>query len=234
MRIVLVDDQPLVRNGIASLLRAAGRDVVGEAGDGQEALEVVRRTRPDLVLMDLRMPVLDGLSSTRLLKTEHPNIKVVILTVSDHEQDLIDAVRSGAHGYLLKDLEAEEFFEALDAIEHGESVIPPHLARHLWDEFGQVTSSALVTPRDDGLTEREEEVLRLVAAGGTNREIAGRLYISENTVKFHMRGNPRQASPAQPYRSRHLGRGTPRRTPQSRVAAPVGVQNLIWTRSARR
>ena len=188
MRIVLVDDQPLVRNGIASLLRARGHQIEGEAGDGQEALELVRRTRPDLVLMDLQMPVLDGLSATRLLKTEYPALKVVILTVSDDERDLVEAVRSGAHGYLLKDLEADEFFEAIDAVEHGESVIPPRLARHLWDEFGRVANAAPPDPEGDPLTAREEEVLRLVARGGTNREIADRLSISENTVKFHMRG----------------------------------------------
>jgi len=188
MRIVLVDDQPLVRNGIASLLRARGHDVVGEAGDGQEGLEVVRRAHPDLVLMDLRMPVLDGLSATRLLKTEHPRLKIVVLTVSDDEQDLIEAVKSGAHGYLLKDLEADDFFEAIDAVEQGESVIPPRLARHLWDEFGRIATLEAEPPPEDVLTDREGEVLRLVAAGHTNREIADRLSISQNTVKFHMRG----------------------------------------------
>ena len=190
MRIMLVDDQPLVRNGIASLLQARGHEVVGEAGDGQQALELARRTRPDLVLMDLRMPVLDGLSATRLLKTEHPNLKVVVLTVSDDERDLIEAVKSGAHGYLLKDLEADDFFEAIDAIEHGESVIPPRLARHLWDEFGKIAARGPEPAAEDqdSLTDREWEVLRLVAAGHTNREIADRLSISENTVKFHMRG----------------------------------------------
>jgi len=188
MRIVLVDDQPLVRNGIASLLQARGHQVVGEAGDGQEALELVRRARPDLVLMDLRMPVLDGLSATRLLKTEHAGLKVVILTVSDDEHDLIEAVKSGAHGYLLKDLEADDFFEAIDAVGHGESVIPPRLARHLWDEFGRITRDLEPVTDEDSLTDREWEVLRLVAAGHTNREIADRLSISENTVKFHMRG----------------------------------------------
>ena len=190
MRIMLVDDQPLVRNGIASLLQARGHHVVGEAGDGQQALELVRSTHPDLVLMDLNMPVLDGLSATRLLKTEHPNLKVVVLTVSDDERDLIEAVKSGAHGYLLKDLEADDFFEAIDAIEHGESVIPPRLARHLWDEFGKITARQPepAVEDHDTLTDREWEVLRLVAAGHTNREIADRLSISENTVKFHMRG----------------------------------------------
>ena len=188
MRIVLVDDQPLVRNGIASLLRARGHDVVGEAGDGQQGLEVVRSAHPDLVLIDLNMPVLDGLSATRLLKTEHPHLKIVVLTVSDDEQDLIEAVKSGAHGYLLKDLEADDFFEAIDAVEHGESVIPPRRARHLWDEFGRLATRGTEPPAEDILTDREGEVLRLVAAGHTKREIADRLSISQNTVKFHMRG----------------------------------------------
>lgn len=188
MRIILVDDQPLVRNGIASLLRARGYDVVGEANDGQEGLELVRRTRPDLVLMDLQMPVLDGLSATRLVKAEYPYVKVVVLTVSDDGQDLIEAVKGGAHGYLLKDLEAEEFFEALDAVEHGESVIPPRLARSLWTELGRMERGPDAPVGEGSLTDREAEVLRLVAAGLTNRAIADRLSISENTVKFHMRG----------------------------------------------
>jgi len=189
MRIVLVDDQPLVRNGIASLLQARGHQVVGEAGDGQEGLTVVRRTRPNLVLMDLRMPVMEGLEATRLLKSEFPHIKVVILTVSDDERDLVDAVKSGAHGYLLKDLEAEQFFEAIDAVEHGESVIPPRLARHLWTEFSRhVARASEELAEDRPLTDREWEVLRLVAAGHTNREIADLLTISQNTVKFHMGG----------------------------------------------
>jgi DNA-binding NarL/FixJ family response regulator len=188
MRIVLVDDQPLVRNGIASLLEAHGHEVVGEASDGQEALGVVHRTHPELVLMDLQMPVLDGLSATRIIKTELPDVKVVVLTVSDSEADLIEAVKSGALGYLLKDLEADAFFEALDAVEHGESVIPPRLARHLWDEFGRLASQVAEPEEQASLTDREWEVLRLVAEGNMNREIADLLSISENTVKFHMRG----------------------------------------------
>ena len=189
MRIVLVDDQPLVRNGIASLLRARGFDVVGEAGDGQEALEIIRRARPDLVLMDLQMPVLDGLGATRLLRTEIPEVRVVILTVSDDEQDLFEAVKSGALGYLLKDLEAEAFFEAIEAVGRGESVVPPRLARGLWAEFTRVATSDVPPEAErERLTEREQEVLALVAAGRTNREIAEQLTISENTVKFHMRG----------------------------------------------
>jgi DNA-binding NarL/FixJ family response regulator len=189
MRIVLVDDQPLVRNGIASLLRARGFDVVGEAGDGQEALEVIRRVHPDLVLMDLQMPVLDGLGATRVLRTEMPGLRVVILTVSDDEQDLFEAVKSGALGYLLKDLEAEAFFDAIEAIGRGESVISPRLARGLWTEFTRVASPDVPAETEtEPLTEREQEVLALVASGHTNREIAEQLTVSENTVKFHMRG----------------------------------------------
>ncbi len=190
MRIVLVDDQPLVRNGIASLLRARGYDVVGEAGDGQEALVVARRVHPDLVLMDLQMPVLDGLGATRLLRTEMPAVHVVILTVSDDEQDLFDAVKSGALGYLLKDLEAEAFFEAIEAVARGESVVLPRLAHRLWAELVRGGTAGVAPAAADAqrLTEREEEVLALVAAGQTNREIAERLTVSENTVKFHMRG----------------------------------------------
>jgi two-component system, NarL family, response regulator LiaR len=138
--------------------------------------------------MDLKMPVLDGLSATRLLKTEFPRLTVVVLTVSDDEHDLVEAVKSGAHGYLLQDLEAEAFFEALDAVEHGESVIPPRLGRQLLNEFASRGGQRLPPAEEDVLTDREREVLRLVSAGHTNREIADRLGISENTVKFHMRG----------------------------------------------
>ncbi len=117
MRVMLVDDHPLVRNGIASLLRARGHEVVAEAGNGREALATVGKISPDLVLMDIRMPEMGGLEATRLIKAEYPNIKIVMLTVSDDEQDLFEAVKSGAHGYLLKDLEAAQFFEALEAIQ---------------------------------------------------------------------------------------------------------------------
>lgn len=190
MRILLVDDQPLVRNGIASLLAARGHEVVGEADDGQAGLEAARRTRPDLVLMDLRMPVMGGLEATRLLKSEFPHLRIVILTVSDDERDLVEAVKSGAQGYLLKDLEAEQFFEAIEAAGRGDPVLPPRLAGSLWSEFQRLGAQDSGREDDPGqaLTDREWEVLRLVAAGQTNREVADRLSISPNTVKFHMRG----------------------------------------------
>ena len=110
MKVMLVDDRPLMRNGIASLLRAQGHEVVAEANDGREALELVDRSSPDLILMDIQMPGMGGLEATRLIKAQHPDTKIVMLTVSDDENDLFEAVKSGAHGYLLKDLEAPQFF----------------------------------------------------------------------------------------------------------------------------
>ena len=185
MRVMLVDDRPLIRNGIASLLISRGHDVVAEANDGREALELVETSNPELILMDIQMPGMGGLEATRLIKAKNPDSKIVMLTVSDDENDLFEAVKSGAHGYLLKDLEAQEFFEALDAIERGEAVIPTRLAGNLLAEFR--SSSQRQTESIDSLSPREKEVLDLVSQGLTNKEVAGNLYISENTVKYHMK-----------------------------------------------
>ncbi len=187
MKLMLVDDQPLVRNGIASLLRTRGHEVVGEANDGREALDLVDQTSPDLILMDIRMPRMGGLEATRLIKARHPETKIVMLTVSDDENDLFEAVKSGAHGYLLKDLEASQFFEALDAVDRGEAVIPTRLAGNLLEEFRSTSRRAESVKGGDSLSPREQEVLDLVSRGITNREVAERLYISENTVKYHMK-----------------------------------------------
>lgn len=187
MRVMLVDDRPLMRNGIASLLRAHGHEVVAEANDGQEALTAVEKSSPDLILMDIQMPVMGGLEATRLIKAQHPDAKIVMLTVSDDENDLFEAVKSGAHGYLLKDLEASQFFEALDAIARGEGVIPTRLAGNLLTEFRSRSQQAAKTDSSDSLSPREHEVLDLVSQGLTNKEVAERLYISENTVKYHMK-----------------------------------------------
>ena len=184
---MLVDDRPLIRNGIASLLRAHGHEVVAEANDGQEALELVQNSSPDLILMDIQMPVMGGLEATRLIKTQHPDCKIVMLTVSDDENDLFEAVKSGAHGYLLKDLKAPQFFEALDAIDRGEAVIPTRLAGNLLTEFRAKSQQVERTEVGDSLSSREQEVLDLVSQGLTNKEVAERLFISENTVKFHMK-----------------------------------------------
>ena len=185
MRVMLVDDQPLVRNGIASLLRSRGHEVVAEASNGREALAVVKEAAPDVILMDIHMPEMGGLETTRLVKAQYPNITIVMLTVSDDENDLFEAVKSGAHGYLLKDLEAHQFFEALDAIERGEAVIPSRLAGNLLAEFRSTNQRE--TESVDSLSPREKGVLDLVSEGLTNKEVAENLYISENTVKYHMK-----------------------------------------------
>ncbi len=184
---MLVDDRPLVRNGIASLLRARGHEVVGEADDGREALDIVGQASPDVVLMDIRMPGMGGLEATRLMTAQHPEVKIVMLTVSDDENDLFEAVKSGAKGYLLKDLEASQFFEALDAIDRGEAVIPTRLAGNLLEEFRSKSQGAGEAEPGDALSPREREVLDYVSQGLTNKEVAERLYISENTVKYHMK-----------------------------------------------
>lgn len=187
MRVMLVDDRPLVRNGIASLLRARGHEVVGEADDGREALDIVGQASPDVVLMDIKMPGMGGLEATRLMTAQHPEVKIVMLTVSDDENDLFEAVKSGAQGYLLKDLEASQFFEALDAIDRGEAVIPTRLAGNLLEEFRSKSQEVGEAEPSDALSPREREVLDQVSQGLTNREVAERLYISENTVKYHMK-----------------------------------------------
>lgn len=187
MRILLVDDHALVRDGIACLLRAEGFQVVGEATNGTEALARPRELRPDLILMDIAMPGVNGLEATRLLKAEMPEVTVVMLTVSDDGRDLFEAVKSGARGYLLKDLEPGEFFDGLRAIERGEAVIPRRLAGHILEEFRTLALQGGGQRPQDALTPREREILQLVASGSTNKQVAEVLCLSENTIKFHMR-----------------------------------------------
>lgn len=191
LRVLLVDDHALFRAGIASLLASRGTvDVVGEAQDGQEALEAARRLKPDVVLMDVHMPKLDGIHATRMLVAELPEVKVVMLTVSDQDKDLFEAVKSGAHGYLLKNLEPEELFDYLAGISRGEAPISRTMAAKILNEF----ASQAAKPRapeaaapSEVLTPREREVLKLVSSGATNKEIASALTLTENTVKNHLR-----------------------------------------------
>jgi len=189
VRVLLADDHALFRAGIASLLRAWGMDVVGQAADGDEAIELTRRLKPELVLMDVGMSPCNGLEATRVIKTELPDVKVIIVTVSEDEQDLFEAIKSGAEGYLLKGMSEEELGSTLARISAGEPALSPGLATKILDEFARMAREGAGKPAgpEDELTDREREVLRLVAEGATNREIASRLYVTENTVSFHMK-----------------------------------------------
>jgi DNA-binding NarL/FixJ family response regulator len=187
MRVLLVDDHTLVRNGIASLLTANGIEVAGEASDGQEALEKTRQLKPDIVLMDIKMPRYNGLEATRLIKAEMPQVKIVILTVSDDDEDLFEAIKSGAEGYLLKNIKAKEFLARLSGVAKGEAAISPLLATKIIEEFSRQMKEAVAPPSVSELTEREIDVLKLVTDGALNKEIATTLYITENTVKYHLR-----------------------------------------------
>ena len=191
MRVLLADDHALFRAGIASLLGAWGMDVVGQASDGVEAIELTRRLKPELVLMDVGMSPCNGLEATRVIKTELPDVKVIIVTVSEDDQDLFEAVKSGAEGYLLKGMSEEELGSTLEKISAGEPALSPALAAKILDEFARLAREGATGKSpggpDDELTDREREVLRLVADGATNREIGSQLFISENTVSFHMK-----------------------------------------------
>ena len=187
MRVLLADDHALFRAGIASLLRAWGHEVVGEAANGFDALEQARHLRPDLVLMDITMPDCSGLEATRLIKAELPEVRIVMVTVSDKDADLFEAVKSGAEGYLFKDMSGEELERTLHAVEAGEPALSHGLAAKILDEYARLSREGPAKEPGDALTAREREVLQLVAAGATNREIAGELFVSENTVNFHVK-----------------------------------------------
>jgi DNA-binding NarL/FixJ family response regulator len=187
VRVLIADDHALFRDGLRSLLEAHGVTVVAEARDGREAVELARIHRPDVVLMDLAMPELGGLGATRLLTAELPEIAVVVLTASEDDADLFEAIKSGAQGFLPKDLEARRFFELLDGVTRGEPALTPALARKLLGAFARPEPEPPARATD-ALTEREREVLELLVEGVTsNRELAQRLFVSENTVKYHLR-----------------------------------------------
>jgi DNA-binding NarL/FixJ family response regulator len=188
MKILIADDQALFRYGLRSLLEAHGLEVLGEARNGREAVDLSRKLKPDVVLMDLAMPEMDGFAATRLISAGQPEVKVVILTAADEDSKLFEAIRSGAQGYLLKSLESEEFFSLLEGAQRGEPALTPALARKLLQEFAHPAQPSAPPQDPDALTDREREVLELLVHGTTsNRKLAKQLGVSENTIKFHVR-----------------------------------------------
>lgn len=188
MRLVIADDHALFRDSLRSLLTARNLEVVGEASNGQEAVDMARNLKPDVVLMDLSMPEMGGLAATKHISAEMPEVKVVILTASTDDGDLFEAIKCGAEGYLLKDLEADKFFSLLEGVGRGEPALTPLLARKLLTEFASPKSTAPKDDDPDALTAREMEVLEWMVQGVTsNRSLARKLGVSENTVKFHVR-----------------------------------------------
>jgi len=187
MRVLIADDHALFRDGLRSLLEAHGVDIVAEAKDGSEAIALARLHRPDIVLMDLMMPVTNGLAATRLLSAELPGVRVVVLTASEDDADLFEAVKSGAQGYLSKNLEAQELITFLDGAMNDEPALSPALARKVLGEFAR-NQGERDGPPVSMLTDREQEVLVLLTEGVTsNKGLADRLFVSENTVKYHLR-----------------------------------------------
>ncbi|GAB3836365.1 response regulator transcription factor [Dactylosporangium cerinum] len=186
IRVLLADDQRLFREALALLLSVQAEiDVVGEAADGAQAVELAARTSPDVVLMDLRMPVMDGVTATRRLRADHPAVQVIALTTFDDDADVFPAIQAGAIGYLLKDASSQRLMEAIRAAVRGESVLEPGVAAKLVSRVAQLpppVPAPLVVP----LSGRELDVVRLLAGGRSNREIASALFLAEGTVKNHV------------------------------------------------
>jgi DNA-binding NarL/FixJ family response regulator len=186
VRVLLVDDQALFREALATLLEVRSEiEVVGEAGDGEQALRRAAEARPDVVLMDLRMPVLDGIAATGRLRAEHPEIKVLALTTFDSDEEVFAALRAGAVGYLLKDVSGDRLVEAVLAAARGESVLQPSVAAKVVARVVQLPDPSAGVPASP-LSDRELEVLRHLADGRSNREIARALFLTEGTVKNHV------------------------------------------------
>ena len=185
LRLLIVDDHPIVRDGLRGVFDGeAGFEVVGEAADGAQALVCAGQCRPDVILMDLRMPTMGGVEAIGRLRADQPDIRVLVLTTYDTESDVLPAIEAGATGYLLKDAPREDLIRAVRAAAAGQPVLAPTVAQRLMTRVQAPAPAA--GPAGEALTDRELEVLRLVASGATNRETARQLFISEATVKTHL------------------------------------------------
>ena len=186
LRVMVVDDHPIWRDAIERDLRDAGLAVVGAAGDGDQALRRIPAARPDVVVLDLRLPTLDGVETTRRIAAEHPGVRVLVLSASGEEQDVLAAIKAGATGYLVKSASREELLEAVRRTAAGDAVFTPGLAGLVLGEFRRMMSDPRAdAPAGPRLTERETEILRLVAKGLSSRQIAERLVLSHRTVQNH-------------------------------------------------
>ncbi|MDW7675632.1 MAG: response regulator transcription factor [Bacillota bacterium] len=186
VKLLIVDDHALVRKGISSLLAEEDSvEVIGEAANGLEALDITKELMPDVILMDINMPECNGIEATKLIKKELPYVKIVMLTVYEDEQYLFEAVKSGAQGYLLKNLEPENLVASIMDLLKGEAPISPSMATKIINEYAHITARDSKT--DNDLTRREREVLDMLSQGLTNKEIAKQLMISDNTVRNHIR-----------------------------------------------
>ena len=188
IRILLVDDQALFREGLHTLLSVhADLEVVGEANNGEEAVQKTAELNPDVVLMDLRMPILNGVAATRRITAQHPDVRVIVLTTFDDDEDIFEGLRAGAIGYLLKDVPSPKLVEAIRAAARGESFLQPSVAAKIVAEFTRMTTQTPPTqPLVEPLSGRELEILQLVGTGASNKEVAAQLFITEGTVKNHM------------------------------------------------
>lgn len=188
IRVLLVDDQALFREALRTLISLQpDLEVIGEAGNGEEALASARNLNPDVVLMDLQMPILDGVAATRRLREEQPQCRVIALTTFDDDEYIFDCLRAGAVGYLLKDTPAEKLFEAIRAAARGESFLQTSVTTRVLAEFTRLSDQPSNPPTlIEPLSDREREILRLITTGSSNREIAERLFIAEGTVKNHV------------------------------------------------
>ncbi len=189
IRLLIVDDQRLMREGLRTLLELESDLLVaGEAGDGQEALQKYASLQPDVVLMDIRMPVLDGVEATRRLRLDYPHARVIILTTFDDDAYVFDGLRAGALGYLLKDVSGDELAEAIRQVAKGGALIEPSVARKVLAEFARLPQPVGQAGSDQShsLSERELEILKLLAQGASNRQIASQLFLAEGTVKNYI------------------------------------------------